>query len=370
MNRFLQTLPCLLLLGLALSGCGPADKGPAHAPEKPKVESDLAVTNLSAEAYKSLGIVSEPIHTEKIQEFIQLTGWIMAPQGKEVTITAPVAGYVRLSDKLKRSPMRGEMVEAGKELFTLEPVLSPVEEIQLKILKQGVESELKKAQSTFQNAEKELNRTKDLKAKGLSGQQELDQKQVRFDLAEEDLKAAKKKQEFFQNPTRSILARQPGTVLQVHGSPGQYVAAAAPLVTIADLKQLWVRVPVPEYDFSAVEPQQDVTVRLKGEPGNGADNADKKLGRARTFKAKPLALVPQVDTIRHTVDLIYELVQGPQSIPFAKDQMISVFVPLGKERVESVVPYSAVVFDAFGGGWIYLEKGAEKKTASVRAPPN
>jgi multidrug efflux pump subunit AcrA (membrane-fusion protein) len=344
---------------LILSGCGQGEKGPsAHAPEKPKVESDLPVITLSAEAYKSLAIASEPIHTEKIQEFLNLTGWIMAPQGKEVTITAPVAGYVRLSDKLKRSPIRGENLEAGNELFTLEPVLAPVEEIQMRILKQGVESELKKALSTFQNAEKELKRTKDLKEKGLRVQQDLDQAQVRFDLAEEDLKAARKKQEFFHNPTRSILARQPGSVLQVHVSPGQYVPAAAPLVTIADLKQLWVRVPVPELDFPSVEAKKEVSVRLKGM--NSASAKDKNHGSAGTFKAEPVAMVPQVDTIKHTVDLIYQLKPGAKGVSFAKDQMVTVFVPLGKERVESVVPYSAVVFDAFGGSWIYLDRGADK----------
>ena len=358
MNRSIQAITAIFLLGLFLSGCGPAGKGAApKSPEKPKVESTLPVTTISAKAYKSLGIAAAPIHTEKVQEFVQLTGWIMAPQGKEVTITSPVAGYVRLSNKQKRSPMRGEVVEADVELFTLEPVLSPVEEIQLKILKQGVESELKKALATFENAEKELKRTKDLKEKGLRGQQDLEQAQVRFDLAEEDLKSARKKQEFFQNPTRSILARQPGTILQVQVSPGQYVPAAAPLVTIADLKKVWVRVPVPEFDFPAVEAQQAVTVRLKGDL---AKDSDKKNSLGDPFKAKPVAVVPQVDAVKHTVDLIYEMVQGDKSVPFAKDQMVTVFVPLGRERVESVVPYSAVVFDAFGGSWIYLDLGAEK----------
>ena len=80
MSRFFQPF-VFLIIGLALSGCGPAAKGPAPgSPEKPKVESDLAVTTLTADAFKSLGIVSEPIHTEKVQEFIHLTGWIMAPQ--------------------------------------------------------------------------------------------------------------------------------------------------------------------------------------------------------------------------------------------------------------------------------------------------
>jgi hypothetical protein len=85
MNRSIQRLSAFFLLSLVFSGCGPAGKGPSsRAPEKPKVESTLSVTTISPKAYKSLGIVSEQIHTDKTQEFVQLTGWIMAPQGKEV----------------------------------------------------------------------------------------------------------------------------------------------------------------------------------------------------------------------------------------------------------------------------------------------
>jgi multidrug efflux pump subunit AcrA (membrane-fusion protein) len=53
----------------------------------------------------------------------------------------------------------------------------------------------------------------------------------------------------------------------------------------------------------------------------------------------------------------------PQRTTFAKDQMVTVYVPLGHKRVETVVPYSAFVFDAFGGAWIYLEStDAKAKT--------
>src|SRR5205807_3582505 len=51
---------------------------------------------------------------------------------------------------------------------------------------------------------------------------------------------------------------------------------------------------------------------------------------------------------------------APERGLFAKDQMVSVYVPLGRQTRESVVPYGAVVFDAHGGSWIYLDRTASK----------
>src|SRR5262249_23920792 len=45
---------------------------------------------------------------------------------------------------------------------------------------------------------------------------------------------------------------------------------------------------------------------------------------------------------------------------FAKDLMVTVFVPVGRKTVDSVVPYAAVVFDAHGGAWVYLDRTADK----------
>ena len=54
------------------------------------------------------------------------------------------------------------------------------------------------------------------------------------------------------------------------------------------------------------------------------------------------------------------LQQNSRLPALAKDQMVTVYVPLGTARKECVVPYSAVVFDAYGGAWIYLDKTAKE----------
>jgi multidrug efflux pump subunit AcrA (membrane-fusion protein) len=223
----------------------------------------------------------------------------------------------------------------------------------------------------------------------------VDKAQEHLDHAKETLAAAQDKQKLFtgKQPV-AITAPLAGKVMTVHAAPGEFVAKSAPLITIADMTTLWVRVPIPEHiapavDQPAVEEEKPpVTIALKG----GKILAETKpSGSGVPFKAKRLTMMKQVDVQKHTVDLIYELVpkgqaktaqNGPPStstgdlpdkkhstmggkktptpIFLVKDQMVSVRVPVGPNKTEIVVPYAAVVFDNVGGSWIYVYEG--KKT--------
>ncbi len=345
----------LLFAVTLLAGCQEQGKPapPAAAPEKPKVESELAYVTISAKARVSLGIESQPIRTGPVQEHIALTGWVMARQGNEVTITAPVAGYVRLVKGQKSFPAIGETVADQQVLLALEPVLSPVEQIHMAALKRGVDSELTKARNSLSVAKSELERVEELHKQGLRGKQEVEQAQLKGQHALEDVKAAEDKLKLFDRTLEPQVLTAPrgGKLSAVYVSPGQYVAAAAPLLTVVDLSEVWLRVPVPEFDLPLVNWKQEASVRLKGDNGAG-----------RPLRATPLGKTPQVDTARHTADLFYDLGIAKLSprLDFAKDQMLTVYVPLDQKRTESVVPYGAVVFDAFGGSWIYLDRTADK----------
>jgi RND family efflux transporter MFP subunit len=356
-----RAAPALLLLAAGLAAPGCADKGKPPVPaaaEKPRAEGDLAHTTLAKEAVDSLHIATAPVVTKPVQEHLQLTGWVMAKQGNEVTITAPVAGYVREPGDGNQPPVAGTAVKKGQPLFTLEPVLSPVEQVQMATLKRAVENELAKARGSLKFAQSEMERIADLHKQGLRGQQDLDKARVNLDHARFDLSTAEDKQKLFATSTVVIRAPRSGNVLSVPVSPGQYVTAAAPLITVADLTVPWVRVPVPEHDLPALNRQDPVSVVLRS-AGQGA-------GAQHRFEGRPIAVVPQVDPGRHTADLLYEITPGahkagaPEPGLFAKDLMVTVFVPLGRESVESVVPYAAVVFDVHGSAWVYLDRGADQ----------
>src|SRR5919201_1240625 len=106
------------LLLSALAGCGappgqPAPK-PAASAEKPRAEGELARTTLSKEAVASLGVRSEPARARRVQGQLVLPGRVTVPQGREVTLTAPVSGYVRAPEK--GVPLAGMAVERGRVL--------------------------------------------------------------------------------------------------------------------------------------------------------------------------------------------------------------------------------------------------------------
>jgi multidrug efflux pump subunit AcrA (membrane-fusion protein) len=76
----------------------------------------------------------------------------------------------------------------------------------------------------------------------------------------------------------------------------------------------------------------------------------------------PVALVPMVDVARRTADVIYDLPSSAREHGLvARDQMVQVGVPVDGRRNESLIPYSAVVYDAHAGAWIYIDRSAGDK---------
>jgi RND family efflux transporter MFP subunit len=332
-------------------GCNNPAKPAAPAPEKVKSEADLAFTNLSKKAYVSLKIETQKVTVIEVNERLALTGWIMAKPGNEVTLTAPATGYVHFAKD--HAPIAGDVVAVKDELLTLDPELSPVEKIQVAALKTSIESDLVKARTTLKNAEIDLARTEKLFKEAMAkNQQDVEQCQKAVDYAKEDVAAATKKLDFFQMQPIPLKAPLDGKVLQLHVGPGQYVPVSAPLITIIDLAPIWIRVPVPEIDLPGVDTTASVDISWKNSNHN-------LTGKPAFFKAKPAGRVAQVDPIKHTAELWYELLPIKEADRFVKDQMVTVHMPIGKKEKGTVVPYSAIVFDVHGQAWIYLE-GAEK----------
>jgi RND family efflux transporter MFP subunit len=287
----------------------------------------------------------------------------MVPPGNEVTLTAPVAGYV-LAAEQGPAPTPGKTVADSQVLFRVRPVLSPLEQIQLATLKRGVESELTKARESVALAEKEFKRITDLVEQKLRSQQELEQVGTRLQHANEDLKSAKDKLDLFGQtaekhtlPPLAVNSPHAGTVLSVLASPGQYVPAAAPLVTIADLSRLWLRVPVPEADLPRLDPKASARILFRPRPVSRPGQTEVGRQAPPPLSVPQVALVPIVDTARRTADVIYELPEDARNRGLvARDQIVQVGVPVDARQNESLVPYAAVVFDAHAGAWIYLDR--------------
>jgi len=372
--------PALLVAGLAgvvyvllPEGLLRADKPTAPtapAGEKPKVEADLARVVLNDEQRESLAIRSDAVATRPVQQALSVHGFILAPPGQEALVAAPVAGHVRAPGGRAPFPAPGAGVSAEQELFVLEPVLSPLDRAQLQMtlvqlttLRRGIEGELAKAREAVTAAAAEHKRLTGLVKEKLRGAQDLEQATARLHAAEADRDAARDKLKTFEERagdlekglTRPIPLKAPrgGKLLSVPVRPGQYVAAATPLATIADLEPPWVRVAIAEQDLQRIDLTQPATVVLAGS--------------GLRLSGERAALVPQIDPGKHTADVLYDLGPALAKLPkgqrrpvFARDLMVTVEVPLGEKRAETVVPPAAVVYDAFGGTWLYVEVSSGK----------
>ena len=346
-----------LVAALLLAGCSQkAEKGPAA--EKPRVEADLSRTTISAQAAKSLGIQSEPVRNQKVQERIAFTGWIMPRPGSEIHLTAPVGGIVRVAKEL---PLPGKVYEKDQVVFHLEPVLTPIEEIQLASLKRGIESEAARAKENVTVNRSELDRTEELFRQKLRAKQDVEQAQAKLKIAQEELAAAQEKLKLFAGVGQSqapqpLRVPESSTVLAIAVGPGQYVPAGAPIVTLVNMDNPWVRVPIPENDLPRVDQKKPVLVQLRSVQARPVAKNAEQPAVAPFITARPVGLVPQVDPARHTADLQFEIDKKDLPVSLVKDQMVTVYVGLGGEAEETIVPDSAVIFDAFGGTWVYLDQ--------------
>ncbi len=92
-----------------------------------------------------------------------------------------------------------------------------------------------------------------------------------------------------------------GTVLSKNAEPGEYVAAGTPVVTIADLKDVWLRAYIPETELGKVKVGQPVSVTTDSHPG-------KEYAGTVSFIAREAEFTPKsVQTEKERVKLVYRI---------------------------------------------------------------
>jgi HlyD family secretion protein len=98
-----------------------------------------------------------------------------------------------------------------------------------------------------------------------------------------------------------LLAPFSGAVLERHAEPGEFLAAGAPVLTVADLSRVWVRGYVAETDLGRIRLGQEVDVRTDSYPDRGF------VGRV-SFIADEAEFTPKsVQTTKERVTLVFRI---------------------------------------------------------------
>ncbi|MEQ8908885.1 MAG: efflux RND transporter periplasmic adaptor subunit [Vicingaceae bacterium] len=155
-------------------------------------------------------------------------------------------------------------VESGQSVKKGELLLS-ISSADLSAKKAQVEANIVQAQTAFNNAEKDLKRFENLKAKGSASQKELENMQNRFEMMKAGLDAAESMKNEIEAQFEFLNIRAPfdGNVANVFVKTGDIAAPGHPLVSIEGLDQLEAVVMVSESDIQQLKVGQSAQLHLK-----------------------------------------------------------------------------------------------------------
>ena len=345
----MRTQTPLFFIALALSGppisaCSSGAPAPAKAAapahvDAPRLEGELTTVKLSPEAVQRLGIETAVVRIDTAAATRSVGGEVQVPEGRMVTVTAPLAGT--LSGVSGVQP--GARVTRGARLMTLAPLTSSERD-------QSIEARraVGAAQADADMIRLRLQRLEQLLKDGAASQRSVEEARGQLQVAEAALNAATDRLAAVrQGPVGAqgelaITAPLDGVVQSVSVAAGQTVAASAPLLQIAQVTTLWVRVPIFAGDLDQIDTAQAATVTRLG-------------NRDSPRQAKPIPAPLKADPTAASVDLYYEL--SRTDVTLRPGERVMIELPLRSTLQGLVVPEASVLYDIHGDAWVYEDLG-------------
>lgn len=346
-NRFALGKPIAVLCFalMVATSCGrrgsttTSTEPPAKATPRPG-ETALSTVTLSADAEKRLGIEFAVVEKRVMAGAISVPGEVMVPTGGSVILAAPFSATVSAATL----PKVGSMVKRGQTLIDLSPFAPPDRDTRVQ-----AEKSVSIASARLETVVTRVDRLEKLVKEGGASEKQIEEARAERDVAKAELAAAEKRLGIIRKAPLgadvSIPLRSPrdGLLRSVSIAPGQLVSAGAPLFEILGAPSLWVRASVYAGEASRILADGSARIATIGTTSN----------KDATVVALPVMAPPTADPMSAVVDFYYEL---PPTATRRPGERVAVFLPTNQSAETLVVPYSALVFDAIGGAWIYVEK--------------
>jgi cobalt-zinc-cadmium efflux system membrane fusion protein len=337
-----RCIAAILVTTIFVASCGRDTAPPASTPAPAKVaaavpETALATVTLTTEAQKRLGIETARVERRTIARSRSLGGEIVPAGGAQITVTAPVTGTLGADTPV---PAVGSHVGKGQTILTLIPLAPGERDVRIE-----AERAVAEAVGRQEVAAKRAERARQLARDGSGSQRAAEEAQADLVVADAALKAARDRLALAARGVTAsgaiaLEAPQAALLRTLHATRGQAVSAGAPLFDLVDLETVWLRVPLYAGDVDTIDRRASVDVVPLGA-------ASSVRGLAATAVAAP----PTADATTAGIDVFYSIANRDRSL--FPGQRVTVRVPLRAREESLVVPRTAVLFDAFGGTWVY-----------------
>jgi membrane fusion protein, heavy metal efflux system len=237
---------CLMFVPLLflLVGCDQLVK-PAKSDDNTLVVHEGNRITVPANSPLASRLQVEPAHTTTIHRQVTAPASVEADPARYARILPPLNGRV-----LQLFVRQGDSVTKGQELLAIDAPDFV-----------GAQTDYAKARSVLAQAERAVTRQEDLAAHGIIGQRDVDQARTDRDSALSDFNRTKDRLRLLgMDPEKTqlgapLLVRSPvsGKVLDVLTATGEFRNDPnAPLMTVADLSDIWVTANVQEKDIHYV----------------------------------------------------------------------------------------------------------------------
>jgi len=345
MTRIFFIFVCLILmsiLGCSKKPTATVKSQPPATIENAVKETSLTTLTLTTEAVARLGIKLAAVEARPIEKNRTYGAEIVPVSGRLITVVAPLSGTLLLPENMS-APAAGMQMTASMPIFNLLLTL-PQQDILT------VQEEFALRQAEFELADKAARRAKQLLDDKAGSLKELEQAQAQLSKSKASLETVKTRLELLEKGEIDSAAeglsllkiRSPinGIVQKVYVAPGQAVTASEILVQIAGIDPVWIKVPVYVGDLSDIDSNRPARVHSLGD-----------FAAIEAINAAPVKASFIADPQSATADIFYELPNKDSS--YIPGQKVSVTVPLKVIEQTLVVPYSSILFDMYGGAWVY-----------------
>ena len=349
---FLLFIVSVVIIQIGLYACGDGKQSkekvvPAEVENQVKEES-LSTVRLSPQAEQRLGVATEKVILKNIPKTINIGGEIIAPPGQQVSIAAPVAGTL-LARNEGGSLQAGSLLEKGQEVMRL--LIMPPEKELL-----SAQEEVNVMQIEYEVALSKAKRAEQLLQEKAISEKSFEETQAQLARAKAALNAAKGRLDLLRSTnldaaagnlsTLTLDSPLDGVLQKVFVAPGQTIPATTIMFEVASLTPLWIRVPVyigylPDIDHA----KDAMIIPMSSE------------NKPEFFYAKPIQGPLLSDVNNASSDIYYELPNTDRL--FRIGQKVSVILTQKSSAKNLVVPRAAVVYDMYGGNWVYVKVGPQ-----------
>ena len=363
-----DTLVVVVLACGLFSGCqpaspkaaaSPAPSGSAKATGAPtgpsKVvgavkEVDLTRVELTPEAEGRLGLTLVDVERKPVARAVSYGGEVMIPPGRLISVASPFLGIVEAPPGVQ-VPQPGTLLMRNQPVCIVKPILSPEARANLAPLLKESEGQVKQAHEQLKIAKINMDRQENLVRDRLTGAAALVDARAQYDAAQTAVHATEERYDEIRKlaldpnagdqTALSFKAPVKGMLQNLHAQIGQPVPAGAILFDLAEMDPVWVKVPVYVGDLERLATDRPAGVGSLADPPG-----------VKVRPAQPVTAPPSGDPLAATVHLFYQVDNHDGAL--RPGQRVGVTLPLSGEEASLVVPRSALVRDAHGGSWVYV----------------